>query len=51
MGVFVAGVPFAEFLRFLGLATVGNAVGGIVFVGLVKYGHISASETRSPGHR
>lgn len=43
MGVFVAGVPFTEFLRFLGLATVGNAVGGIVFVALVKYGHISVS--------
>ena len=51
MGVFVAGVPFAEYLRFLGLATVGNAVGGIVFVGLVKYAHISASETPSPRHR
>ncbi|MEO7361569.1 MAG: formate/nitrite transporter family protein [Gemmatimonadaceae bacterium] len=51
MGVFVAGVPLTEFLRFLGLATVGNAVGGIVFVGLVKYGHISASETSSPTHR
>ena len=47
MGVFVAGVPFTEYLRFLGLATVGNAVGGFVFVGLIKYGHISASDTSS----
>ncbi len=45
MGVFVAGVPFTDYLRFLGLATVGNAVGGIVFVALVKYGHISMSES------
>ncbi|WP_411282110.1 formate/nitrite transporter family protein [Gemmatimonas sp.] len=50
MGVFVGGVPFAEYLRFLGLATVGNAVGGIVFVALVKYGRVSASETASPRH-
>ncbi len=46
MGVFAAGVPFAEYLRFLCLATIGNAVGGIVFVGLVKYGHISATDKR-----
>jgi len=45
MGVFVAGVPFTDYLRFLGLAIVGNAVGGIVFVALVKYGHISMSES------
>jgi len=51
MGVFVAGVPFAEYLRFLGLATVGNAVGGIVFVGLVKFGDISASGTPPPRPR
>ncbi len=44
MGVFVAGVSVVEYLRFLGLATVGNAVGGIVFVALVKYGHISVSK-------
>jgi formate/nitrite transporter FocA (FNT family) len=50
MGVFVAGVPFADYLRFLGLATVGNAVGGLVFVGLVKYGHIMASDTTQPQH-
>ncbi|MEP6780800.1 MAG: formate/nitrite transporter family protein [Gemmatimonadaceae bacterium] len=50
-GSAVAGVPFADYLRFRGLSTVGNAVGGIVFVGLVKFGHISASETTSPERR
>lgn len=29
-----------DYLEFLVLATVGNAVGGTVFVGLVKYGHV-----------
>lgn len=29
-----------DYLEFLVLATVGNAVGGTVFVGLLKYGHV-----------
>lgn len=41
MGVFVADVSLGDFLRFLGLATCGNAVGGVVFVAALKYGHIS----------
>ncbi len=41
MAVFVADVPVSAFLRFLALATMGNAVGGIVFVAGLKFGHIS----------
>ena len=33
------GVSVVEFGRFLLLSTVGNVVGGTVFVGLLKYGH------------
>lgn len=41
-GVFLGqGATFPDFLRFLGLATVGNALGGILFVALIKYGHAS----------
>jgi formate-nitrite transporter family protein len=39
-GVFSGqGATFPDFLRFLGLATVGNIVGGVLFVALIKYGH------------
>lgn len=41
MGVITGHVSPPEFLRFLGLATAGNAVGGIVLVAGVKYGHVS----------
>ena len=34
-------ISFAEVLRFLGLATLGNTIGGSVFVGMLKYGYIS----------
>lgn len=34
-----AGPSIGEFLRFVLLATVGNAVGGTVFVALLKYSH------------
>ena len=44
MAVFAAGVPVTEYLRFLALATLGNAVGGIVFVAGLKFGHIMTSE-------
>lgn len=37
------GPPLAEFWRFLVLAVIGNAVGGSVFVALLKFGHVSAS--------
>lgn len=35
------GVGPMDVLRFLSIATVGNAIGGSVFVGLVKYGYIA----------
>jgi formate/nitrite transporter FocA (FNT family) len=28
------------YVRFLVIVTIGNAIGGIVFVALLKYGHI-----------
>lgn len=33
------GVTFADFGRFLITASAGNAIGGLVFVALIKYGH------------
>lgn len=40
-GLFTASsVTLADYLAFLSLATVGNAVGGAIFVGLMKYGHV-----------
>jgi formate/nitrite transporter FocA (FNT family) len=41
------GVTFAEFGHFLLWATLGNAIGGFVFVALIKYGH--ASQEASEG--
>ncbi len=41
MGVFVAGVTVSEFLKFLVLATVGNAIGGIVLVAGLKFSHVT----------
>lgn len=44
-GIF-AGGPFgaADFLRFLLWTTIGNAIGGVVFVALIKYGHVVQAE-------
>lgn len=40
-GLFVSPqVSVIDYLIFLGIATIGNAVGGVVFVGLLKYGHV-----------
>ncbi|WP_226004343.1 formate/nitrite transporter family protein [Natrinema salinisoli] len=40
-GVFVSPtVSVLDYVKFLSLATAGNAVGGVVFVGLLKYGHV-----------
>lgn len=35
-----AEITLANYLGFLALATVGNAIGGTVFVALLKYGHV-----------
>lgn len=34
-----------DYLFFLGFSTMGNAVGGVVFVALLKYGHIAVTAT------
>ncbi|WP_368277066.1 formate/nitrite transporter family protein [Halorussus halobius] len=40
-GVFVSpAVSVLDYAKFLALATAGNAVGGGVFVGVLKYGHV-----------
>jgi formate-nitrite transporter family protein len=40
-GVFSGrGATAGDFLRFLTASTLGNAIGGIVFVAVIKYGHI-----------
>jgi formate/nitrite transporter FocA (FNT family) len=38
-------VKIGDYLHFQGWATLGNAIGGVVFVALVKYSHIKASKT------
>ncbi len=39
-GCFVSpDLTMGDFWRFLGLTTFGNAVGGVVFVAIIKYGH------------
>jgi formate/nitrite transporter FocA (FNT family) len=43
-GVFAhTGTTVPDYLRFLGLAVLGNAVGGTVFVAALKYSHIKAA--------
>nr|WP_274324114.1 formate/nitrite transporter family protein [Halosimplex aquaticum] len=40
-GVFLSPlVSVIDYVSFLALATMGNAVGGVVFVALLKYGHV-----------
>lgn len=39
MGVFIGQASVADFLHFFTWAVLGNAVGGTVFVALVKFGH------------
>jgi formate/nitrite transporter FocA (FNT family) len=41
-----AGTSWSDFGRFIVLAAAGNAVGGSVFVALLKFGHVSASVER-----
>lgn len=35
-----AEIGLLDYLSFLAMATIGNAVGGAIFVGLLKYGHV-----------
>ena len=47
-GVFSGqGVSLAGFARFLALATLGNVVGAVVFVALIKYGHATRTAERA----
>lgn len=34
-------ITVMDYLSFLTLATIGNAIGGAIFVGLMKYGHVT----------
>jgi formate/nitrite transporter FocA (FNT family) len=44
VGIFARqGVTFGDFARFLALTTLGNVVGSVVFVALIKYGHAKSS--------
>lgn len=51
MGVFIADVPLPVYLRFLLLATLGNALGGIVLVAGIKYGHVTHPGPEPRAHR
>lgn len=42
------GVTMSDFIHFLIWTTLGNAIGGLVFVALIKYGH--ASRAAQTGH-
>ena len=42
MGLFTTNsVTLMDYLAFLSLSTIGNAIGGAIFVALMKYGHIT----------
>src|SRR5437763_1182967 len=41
------GGSLAGFARFLALATLGNVVGAVVFVALIKYGHATRTAERA----
>ena len=38
-GLFSGNFFFGEYLRFLGLATLGNIIGGVFFVAVLKFSH------------
>lgn len=40
-GVYLGFATWGEFFHFLAFATLGNALGGVIFVALLKYGHAS----------
>jgi formate-nitrite transporter family protein len=47
-GVFAGGVTFADYAHFLGWATLGNLIGGPIFVALIKYGHARPAAEDEP---
>ncbi len=50
IGVFAGSVAFEDFLRFLVIAALGNAAGGIIFVALLKNGHVANSAYPRTGY-
>jgi formate/nitrite transporter FocA (FNT family) len=44
-------VTFVDYLRFIGLTTVGNALGGTIFVAIIKFGHVVRSQDEEPEER
>ena len=47
-GLFVGSATWPDFGRFLVWATLGNAVGGVVFVAVVKYAHATSERGDGP---
>lgn len=46
-GIFAGqGITFADFGHFLLWTTIGNSIGGVVFVAVIKYGHVVRSDER-----
>ncbi len=46
VGVFAGQTTVEEFLRFQAFTTLGNSLGGVVFVALLKYGHSTRDESQ-----
>lgn len=46
IGVVASDVPVVDYGRFLVASTLGNAIGGIFLVALLKYGHVTEAGTR-----
>lgn len=42
-GVIAGSISFAEYLSFLIPTTIGNALGGVLFVGVLKFSHVAFS--------
>ena len=41
--LFTGKVSFSQYLGFLGPVTLGNAIGGLLFVGILKFSHTAHS--------
>jgi formate/nitrite transporter FocA (FNT family) len=39
------GITLADFGRFLGIVTLGNMIGGVVFVAILKFAHATQAAT------
>lgn len=46
-GMFVSTFEPGTYLKFLGTATLGNAIGGVIFVAILKYSHIAYGGRKS----